>query len=76
MFKNMKISIKILLVIIVMSLGALLMVFGASYYFMNSMVDEFRQTNITLGLNSSNNAKDSLLSQVEDYLEKLVWKQA
>lgn len=76
MFKNMKISIKILLVIIVMSLGALLMVFGASYYFMNSMVDEFRQTNITLGLNSSNNAKDSLLSQAEDYLEKLVWKQA
>ena len=76
MFKNMKISIKILLVIIVMSLGALLMVFGASYYFMTSMVDEFRQTNITLGVNSSNNSKDSLLSQAEDYLLRLVQKQS
>ena len=39
---------------------------------MNSMVDEFEQTNITLGLNSSDIAKDSLLSQAEDYLSQLV----
>ena len=76
MFKNMKISIKILLVIIIMALGSLLVVFGASYYFMNSMVDEFQQTNITLGVNASAVAKDSLLSQAEDYLERLVIKQA
>jgi len=75
MFKNMKISIKILLVIIIMSLGSLLVIFGASYYFMNSMVDEFEQTNITLGVNSSKIAKESLLSQAEDYLSKLVEKQ-
>ena len=31
MLKNMKISIKILLVILIMTLGALLVVFGASY---------------------------------------------
>ncbi len=76
MFKNMKISIKILLVIIVMSLGSLLIIFGASFYFMNSMIDEFEQTNISLGLNSSNVAKSSLLSQSEGYLSILVEKQA
>ncbi len=76
MFKNMKISIKILLVIIIMSLGSLLIIFGASFYFMNSMIDEFEQTNISLGLNSSNVTKSSLLSQAEGYLSKLVQKQA
>ena len=76
MFKNMKISIKILLVILVMSLGSLLVVFGASFYFMNSMVDEFEQANITLGINSSDIAKESLISQMEGYLEQLVQKQA
>lgn len=76
MFKNMKISIKILLVIMIMSLGSLLIIFGASYYFMNSMIEEFEQTNITLGINSSTIAKDSLLDQAEDYLIKIVDKQA
>ncbi len=76
MFKNMKISIKILLVILVMSLGSLLVVFGASFYFMNSMVDEFEKANITLGINSSDIAKESLISQMEGYLEQLVQKQA
>ncbi len=76
MFKNMKISIKILLVIIIMSLGSLLVVFSASYYFMDSMVDGFEQTNIFLGMNSSTVAKESLLSQAEDNLIKLVQKQA
>ena len=114
MFRNMKISIKILLVIMIMSLGSLLIIFGASYYFMNSInmiilvhrhsegtpkvlrtfrtvhhkslylfynfkknfIDEFENTNITLGLNSSTIAKDSLLDQAEDYLVKIVDKQA
>ncbi len=76
MFKNMKISIKILLVIIIMSLGSLLIIFGASFYFMNNMIDEFEQTNISLGLNSSNVAQSSLLEQAEGYLTKLVQKQA
>ena len=76
MFKNMKISIKILLVILIMSLGSLLVVFGASFYFMNSMVDEFEQANLTLGVNSSDIAKDSLISQMEMYLNQLVKKQA
>lgn len=76
MFKNMKISIKILLVILVMSLGSLLIIFGASFYFMNNMIDGFEQTNISLGLNSSNVAQSSLLDQAEGYLTKLVQKQA
>ncbi len=76
MFRNMKISVKILLVIIIMSLGSLLFLFGASYYFMNNMVDEFEQTNITLGLNSSEISKNALLAQAEDYLSRLVEKQA
>lgn len=76
MFKNMKISLKILLVILIMSLGSLIVVFSASYYFMNSMVNEFQQTNITLGINSSEVIKDSLMSQTEYYLLQLTQKQA
>ncbi len=76
MFKNMKISIKILLVILIMSLGSLLIVFGESFYFMNSMVDEFEQANIALGINSSDVTKDSLIDQTEQYLKQLVTKQA
>ena len=76
MLKNMKISIKILLVILTMSLGSLLIVFGASFFFMNSMVDEFEQSNLALGINSSDIAKDSLISQMEMYLNQLVDKQA
>lgn len=76
MFKNMKISIKILLVILIMALGSLIVVFSASYYFMNSMVNEFQQTNITLGLNSSEITKNSLMTLTEDSLTKLINKQA
>ncbi|HCA21021.1 MAG TPA: hypothetical protein DEO87_01435, partial [Lachnospiraceae bacterium] len=76
MFRNMKISLKILLVILIMSLGSLIVVFSASYYFMNSMVDEFQQTNITLGINSSEVTKASLMSQTEYYLLQLIQKQA
>ena len=54
MFKNMKISIKILLVILIMSLGSLLVVFGASFYFMNSMVDEFEQDKDVIALHFFN----------------------
>ena len=76
MFKNMKISIKLLLAIIIMSMGSLLIVFIASFYVMNVMVDEFEQANIMLGVNSSNVTKDSLLSQTENYQFMLVEKQA
>ena len=76
MFRDMKISVKILLVILIMSLGSLLFIFGASYYFMNNMVDEFEQTNITLGINSAEISKNALLAQAEDYLYRLVEKQA
>ncbi|MBQ7594543.1 MAG: HAMP domain-containing protein, partial [Synergistaceae bacterium] len=76
MLKNMKISVKILLVILIMSLGSLLFIFGASYYFMNDMVEEFEKTNITIGLNSSEISKSALLTQAEDYLYRLVEKQA
>ena len=76
MFKNMKISIKILLVIITMALGSLIIVFSASYYFMNYMVDEFQKTNVSLGMNSSDLSKQSLLIQSEYYLMLLVEKQA
>ena len=76
MLRDMKISIKILLVILIMSLGSLLFIFGASYYFMNNMVDEFEQTNITLGINSAEISKNALLAQAEDYLYRLIEKQA
>lgn len=76
MFRDMKISVKMLLVILAMSLGSLLLVFSASYYFMNNMVDDFEKTNITLGLNSSEVSKNALLSQAENYLYRIIEKQA
>ncbi|MGX8715036.1 MAG: SpoIIE family protein phosphatase [Lachnospiraceae bacterium] len=76
MFKNLRISIKILIVIIIMSLGSLIFVFGASYFIMNSMIDEFQNTNIKLGINSAEISETSLLEQMEDYLFKVVLKQA
>ncbi|MBR0284090.1 MAG: SpoIIE family protein phosphatase, partial [Selenomonadaceae bacterium] len=76
MFKNMKISIKILLVILVIAMGSLLVVFAASYYFMNGMVDEFEQTNLSLGINASGITRESLQSQAEYYLLMLMDKQA
>lgn len=76
MFKNMKIGIKILLVVLVMSLGTLLVVFISSYLSMNSLSDEFQKTNITLGLTASDDSQEALQAQAEEYLERIAQKQA
>ena len=76
MFKNMKIGIKILLVVLVMSLGTLLVVFISSYLSMGDLTDEFQKTNITLGLTASDNSQEALQAQAEEYLERIAQKQA
>ncbi len=76
MFKNMKIGIKILLVVLVMSLGTLLVVFVSSYLSMGDLTDEFQKTNITLGLTASDNSQEALQAQAEEYLGRIAQKQA
>ncbi len=76
MFKNMKISIKILLVILIMSLGALLVAAAAAFHFMDDMIAEFEQTNNSLGQNSSDMAQEALLEQTDGFLTLLVKGQA
>ena len=76
MFKNMKIGIKILLVVLVMSLGTLLVVFINSYLSMGNLTDEFQKTNITLGLTASDDSQEALQAQAEEYLGRIAQKQA
>lgn len=76
MFKNMKIGIKILLVVLIMSLGTLLVVFLNAYFSMGSLSDEFQRTNISLGLTASDDSKEALQSQAEEYLGRIAQKQA
>lgn len=76
MFKNMKIGIKILLVVLVMSLGTLFVVFISSYLSMGDLTDEFQKTNITLGLTASDNSQEALQAQAEEYLGRIAQKQA
>ncbi len=76
MFKNMKIGVKILLVVLVMSLGTLLVVFINSYLSMGNLTDEFQKTNITLGLTASDDSQEALQAQAEEYLGRIAQKQA
>ena len=76
MLKNMKIGIKILLVVLVMSLGTLLVVFISAYLSMDGLSDEFQKTNISLGLTASDDSKEALQSQAEEYLDRIAQKQA
>ncbi len=76
MFKNMKISIKILLVILIISLGALLVAAVAAFHYMDDMIGEFEQTNNSLGQNSSDMAQEALLEQMDGFLKLLVKGQA
>ncbi len=76
MLKNMKIGIKILLVLLVMSLGTLLIISVNSYVQMIGLTKEFQEVNTTLGTMASEDSKEALQSQMEDNLVKLAQKQA
>lgn len=75
MFKNMKIGIKILLVVLIMSLGTSVIVFINAYLSMNNLSDDFQKTNITLGLTASDDSKEALQTQAEEYLTRIAQKQ-
>ena len=76
MFKNMKIGIKILLVILLMSLGTLLIISVNSYLQMMKLTNEFQRVNTTLGNTASEDSKQALQEQMEDSLGKIAQKQA
>lgn len=76
MFKNMKIGIKILLVVLSMSLGTMMLVFINAYVSMDRLSDEFQKTNISLGLTASDDSSEALQAQAEEYLTKIIQKQA
>ncbi len=76
MFKNMKIGIKILLVLLVMSLGTLMIISVISYVQMMGLTKEFQQVNTTLGNTASEDSKIALQSQMEENLIKFAQKQA
>lgn len=76
MLKNMKIGIKILLVLLLMSLGTLLIISVNSYVQMMGLTTEFQEVNTTLGTTASEDSKEALESQMEQNLIKLAQKQA
>lgn len=76
MLKNMKIGIKILLVLLVMSLGTLLIISVNSYVQMMSLTDEFQDVNTRLGTTASEDSRAALEKQMEENLVKISQKLA
>lgn len=76
MLKNMKIGIKILLVLLLMSLGTLLIISVVSYVQMMGLTQEFQEVNTTLGNTASEDSKAALQKQMEENLIKLAQKQS
>jgi sigma-B regulation protein RsbU (phosphoserine phosphatase) len=75
MFRNMKIGIKILCVILVTSLLTLLVVSVISYTQMLNLTKYSQDANIQLGITASDKSKDALLSQSENYLLNIATEQ-
>jgi len=72
MFRNIKIGIKILLVILATSLLTLLVISVISYTQMLNLTKYSRDANIQLGITASEKSKDALLAQAENYLGNIV----
>ncbi|MBO5092797.1 MAG: SpoIIE family protein phosphatase [Lachnospiraceae bacterium] len=72
----MKIGIKILLVILLMSLGTLLIISVNSYLQMMGLTREFQEVNTELGDTASEDSKEALQEQMEENLVKLAQKQS
>lgn len=75
MFRNVKIGIKILIVILATSLLTLLVISVISYSQMLNLTKYSQDANIQLGLTASEKSKDALLSQSEDYLLNIAAEQ-
>jgi sigma-B regulation protein RsbU (phosphoserine phosphatase) len=72
MFRNIKIGIKILCVILVTSLLTLLVISVISYRQMLNLTKYSQDANIQLGITASEKSKDALLTQAENYLGNIV----
>lgn len=75
MFRNMKIGIKILCVILATSLLTLLVISVISYTQMLNLTKYSQDANIQLGITASDKSKDALLSQSENYLLNIAAEQ-
>ncbi len=75
MFRNMKIGIKILCVILITSLLTLMVISVISYTQMLNLTKYSQDANIQLGITASEKSKDALLSQSENYLLNIAAEQ-
>ena len=76
MFRNLKISTKILVVMLAIALGALLLIAVISYTEMLNLTRYSQDANIQLGVTASDQSREALLDQAEEYLEKIAQEQA
>jgi sigma-B regulation protein RsbU (phosphoserine phosphatase) len=76
MFRNIKIGTKILCVVLVVSLLTLVIISIISYTQMLNLTKYSQDANIQLGITASEQSRIALLSQAEDYLQKIAAEQA
>jgi sigma-B regulation protein RsbU (phosphoserine phosphatase) len=76
MFRNIKIGTKILCVVLFVSLLTLIIISIISYTQMLNLTKYSQDANIQLGITASEQSKDALLDQAEEYLQKIVTEQA
>jgi sigma-B regulation protein RsbU (phosphoserine phosphatase) len=76
MFRNIKIGTKILCVVLVVSLLTLVIISIISYTQMLNLTKYSQDANIQLGITASEQSRIALLSQAEDYLQKIATEQA
>ena len=76
MLRNLKISTKILVVMLAIALGALLLIAVISYTEMLNLTRYSQDANIQLGVTASDQSREALLDQAEEYLGKIAQEQA
>ena len=76
MLRKVKISTKILTVMLVTSLSALLVITVISYTQMINLTTYSEDANTQLGITSSTQSRQALLDQAQPYLQKIVVEQA
>ncbi len=76
MFKNLKISLKIFLVIVVISFGTMLTIAIASYFVMDTMLEVYKDAGESMVVEYSDAIKSWTLRHYDNYLQEIVTKQA
>ncbi len=76
MFKNLRIGTKMLVIILFISLSVLLAISAISYTEMLNLTTYSQNANIKLGKTSAIESQKALLSQAENYLQRIASEQA